>query len=397
MRFSSCAIGCSVAAVGGAVLVLLGLRWLVGGEQITTATIVGEDTVGVFQVDRLREDQGSRELLVYLLSEFERVGAEQGSRNEAEYLDRMKEYNRPDRDRGYSQLLSYTLPKEMTFVLEPVILEPVDAAESAPEEVGAGDRRAWVGAINLAFFSRNARWYLDGKTEEVANHRGHFIGRLDTYLLFAFHDDTLLISRRRQALERVIDRLEDRAPLHPSAGASGREGADQAFRQKLASPMASPWVPEDRGHFDFYGSVLNPGGAQNDWLMRLEKTLLEVAGAGESDGSELPEARGDEVEGIFFGFDVLSADRVKVELVLACTDLESAQRWRARLQGLLAPPPLSSTPIQLLESLAVEVKSSPQGPVVRGEFELQGIREVGTRFFQRKGGRGRYGRAETLD
>ncbi|MEM9292844.1 MAG: hypothetical protein AAGD01_14275 [Acidobacteriota bacterium] len=357
MGLLACGIGCAVVLVASVVVALVGLRWMVGGDQVATSEIVGQGSVGAFQMDRPMEDEGSRELLLFLMSELQRVDGEQSTEDMPEFIRRMEEMNRANQTQGNAQSLGMIVPKEMTFTLEPIA---PDAADLDGEE----DQRALVGAVNLAAFSRTLRWFIEGKGDNVASYRGHQIAAVDDELFYTFHGDTLLGSDHRGALEQVVDRLEDRP--------SDRGDEESSGRWRAESPMASPLVPEERGGYDFYGAVRNYDGAQSDWLTGFELMLLEMLGAGMMDWVRLPEANSDEVQEIFLGIDVLSADQVRMDLAFACSDEQAAQRWRTRLIKLLRTEPRVDEELDL----AAEIETSAQGAVTRGSLDLRGLRPV---------------------
>jgi hypothetical protein len=277
-------VGCAMlfglfllASLGGGVY---GTWWMFGpGRQSPTAVVVGPRSAGYVRLERAVTDPGIRALFHKVIRETEKAqDARAPVPPPLEYVRSL--------GRAYRQF-DVLLPREAT-----VSLEPVEGREQ-PQTVGAANFGRFVRPMAFAMeraASANAR---------VVEHRGHEVISARGGFGFCFAGGTFLFAQR-SSLRGVIDDIE-----------SGRPVA------ALPPPLEGDW--------DVHGALRDPLAARAflAWLL------------GPADVSSLePVLAG--LDGVRFGGDVETADRVDASLALDYADSMAAFEARSALDAALA-------------------------------------------------------------
>lgn len=283
----------------GAIVLLLvlaavgGCFWLRDpGEQIETTTIVSRDSIGALQLEDPAADEGTAALLEAFMRELQ-AGDDQ----------RLPVWF-PRRQRGAGDM-GPVLPTSITVTLEDI------AGADRPAVLAAINFRGWVRFFKLLF----ERFEADA---DDPDYRGHRLISTDGDFFIVFHDGTVLVSDRSEALRLAVDRILDGGT--PTTGTAA------------ALPLPAGTLPV--GDWDALGGLRNDGG-------RLD-ALLAHQGDTADDGSKGAEPRLDLGPGAALGFGI---------------DVESADRARATLRLVGTPAAGSAAGAELLRQLASAIES----------------------------------------
>lgn len=307
-----CAIGCGAAIVIAVVAVALGTVWIFApGEQIATARIAGEDSLGVIRLDELAGDPGTQALLTRVLTRFDEINRERQREDLPPSLRWLSDLQ--DQQSNQAQGLNLLIPKEMTLTLE----------SAAAESAGDGEDVDLVVAANPRTMVRlfKGMFGLIGRLEEgerriAHRYRGHAVYELEDDAVIAFVRSTFLFATSAGALERAIDRVAtDRIE-------SASDPAGESARGYLRA------IPP--GEWDVEGALGSDAGLVEGILRWLSADVEDDGGATAAGVEELLERAGADLH-LGFGLDVASADEVSGRTVLECGDPGAAAEWHRAL------------------------------------------------------------------
>lgn len=282
-----CAMGCGALVLVGLAAGGFGAFWFfTPGKQVATDLIVGEESLGVFRTDELATDPGTQALLTKVGRAFGDLNRRHQQATLPEEMKWLSGLQRSPSARDFNRFI----PREATLVLEP-------GRDDVPDFVLAANFRTMVRPIK-AMVSLAARG--ENGQDSSFDYRGHVVHRVPLdggEGAVTFVDSTLLFASARPALEKAIDRIEDRAES-PGMG------------------TLAPGLPE--GDWDGVG-FLHEASAAVGQLIR---------DYGDDPAFEPPGDGASQLD-LLFGLDVVSADEVVAEVVLECPDEELAAAWLA--------------------------------------------------------------------
>ena len=251
-------IGCGLIVLLVVLMGFAGCLWMsTPGEQIDTAAIQGEASLGTMEVGDLLEDEGFGELVVTAIDE---MNAQQ-QRNLPAWFPRQK---------SSVEDMGVIVPKSATVTFEEI------GEAGRPRLVAALNFRGWVRPLKMLF------GFLNANNEDIRDYRGHRIISAEDRFLMAFHESTLLLSDHPDALEQVIDRLVD--------------GTGTGL-----TPLPEGAVPA--GAWDATGGMRNDDGSLDRLLAPLFTEAPPAAALG-ADAS------------LGFGLDIASTDRATLAVQL---------------------------------------------------------------------------------
>lgn len=313
-----CALGCGGLLITFLIAASIGTYWFITpGEQVATANIVGEESVGLVRITELADDPGIEALLGNVLERVDQLNRRQQQRTLPESMQWITQFQRTAKASDFHKFL----PKDATLILEQA--STGEAGDSEPELVLAANFRTMVRPLKalLSLINRS-----EGQANLSSEYRGHDIHHFSADGIASFVGSTLLIASSEAALHKAIDRVEGAAP-----------SSANRFSQEVPA-----------GHWDADGVIDDNGAA----LVLLSKLLGD-------ENLELPP--GSSELDLRFGFDVVSADEIEARAFLDCADADQASAWLAELEGRIP---------------ALQEQASERGLTLNTEIEVQGSRVI---------------------
>lgn len=204
-----CGIGCATVIILIFVVIGFGAWWLFKSEdQVATNRILNTDSMAVFRLEDIIENQGAMELISYLLKEAQRNSRERSSGQLPPFLEKFKDYS--DDQQDPTQFMKFLAPREIT-------------ASMSLDEAG---KDILVIAANFGAGTRIAKTILkmtsmgdnDLKAETIStshgelyvfNQRNPEAGFMFQQVVMGFYKGTFLFSNETESAVSALGRLAE--------------------------------------------------------------------------------------------------------------------------------------------------------------------------------------------
>ena len=204
-----CGIGCATVIILIFVVIGFGAWWLFKSEdQVATNRILNTDSMAVFRLEDVTENQGAMELVSYLIKEAQRNSRERSSGQLPPFLEKFKDYSDDQQDQ--SKFMKFFTPREITAYMS--LDEAGKNILVIAANFGAGTRIAKtilkmtsMGDSNLEVETISTS---HGELYEF-NQRDPEAGRMFQRVIMGFYKGTFLFSNETEPAVSALGRLAE--------------------------------------------------------------------------------------------------------------------------------------------------------------------------------------------